>query len=111
MILENAIKEAQEKYFSNCVTDADYMEAVMMYYKENMSLVRLAMNGTKHELGVINAKYMSHTDDTHIAAWANDIKKLFVRKKVLKTNDFNPLEYLAITYIAGSHGSNNWAKL
>ena len=111
MILENAVKEAQEKYFSECVTDADYMEAVMMYYKANLSLVRLAMNGTKQELGMINAKYMNLNDDAHVAAWANDIKKLFVRKKCIKNENFNPLEYLAITYIAGNHGSNNWAKL
>ena len=111
MILKDAVLQAQNKYFSGAVTDSDYMNGVMAYYKENLNLFRLSMGGLQQELGAITNKYNDYTDDAHVIEWANEIKRLFVKKKAVKNPNFNPIEYLAVNYIAGSHGSAGWAKL
>ena len=111
MVLKTAVEEAQKKYFQDAVTDADYMNAVMVYYKANLHVMRMAIPGVQNELSAITNRYKDHTDDEHILAWANDIKRFFAKKKCIKNTDFNPIEYLAVNYIAGNHGSNGWANL
>lgn len=111
MILKNAVIEAQAKYFETAVTDADYMSAVMTYYKENLYVMRMAIPGVQNELAAITNRHKDSTDDEAVVAWANEIKRFFAKKKCIKNPAFNPIEYLAVNYIAGNHGSEGWAKL
>ena len=111
MILKQAVEKAQKEYFGEAVTDADYMGAVMAYYKANLHVMRMAIPGVQNELGAITNRYKDATDDEHVLAWANDIKRFFAKKKCIKNPNFNPVEYLAVNYIAGNHGSEGWAKL
>lgn len=111
MILKSAVEQAKQKYFKDAVTDADYMNAVMTYMKENLHVMRMAIGGVQTELAAITNKHKDRTDDESVIAWANDIKHLFARKKCIKNQNFNPVEYLAVNYIAGHHGSDGWAKL
>ena len=110
-ILKRAVLKAQEDYFKNAVTDADYMTGVMAYYKQNLHVMRLAIGGLQTELNSITLRYKDRTDDESVLAWARDIKTLFTKKKAIKNPNFNPVEYLAVTYIGGHHGAANWANL
>lgn len=111
MILKDAVSKAQVDYFQEAVTDADYMSAVMAYYKQNLYVMRMTIPGVQNELAAITNRHKDSTDDEDILVWANEIKSLFTKKKCIKNPDFNPIEYLAINYIAGNHGSKDWAKL
>ncbi len=111
MILKNAVLAAQEKYFANAETDRDYMNCVMLYYKEYLHIMKMSMGGFQSELNSITRKYANLTDDASTLKWASDIRALFLKKKIIKNPAFDPLEYLAVTYIAGSRGTANWDKL
>ena len=110
-ILKAAVLKAYDEYFKEAVTDADYMNGVMGYYKKNLVVMRLAIGGLQNELNRITLKYKDYTDDEHVKAWAREIKALFAKKKAIKNPDFNPIEYLAVTYIGGHHGAATWANL
>jgi hypothetical protein len=111
MILKNAVLKAQKDYFADAKTDADYMNAVMSYYKNNLHIMKMAIGGFKTELNAITLKYSNSTDDVSVLKWAGEIKKLFIKKKVIKNPDFDPVEYLAVTYIAGHQGTGNWVNI
>ncbi len=111
MILRDAVLKAQKDYFADATTDADYMNAVMSYYKENLHVMKMAIGGFKTELNAITLKYNNSTDDKSVQKWANEIKALFLKKKVVKNPNFDPIEYLAVTYIAGHQGTGNWVNL
>lgn len=111
MLLKNAVEKAQIKYFNEAVTDADYMSVVMTYYKENLYIMRMTIPGVQNELAAITNRYKDCTEDEKILEWANEIKRFFAKKKCIKNQDFNPVEYLAVNYIAGNHGSESWANL
>lgn len=111
MILKDAVLRAKDTYFSDATTDADYMNAVMTYYKDNLHVMKMAMGGFKTELNAITLKYSNVTDDVSVLKWAGEIKKLFAKKKVIKNPNFDPIEYLAVTYIAGHRGTNNWVGI
>lgn len=111
MILKDAVLKAQQDYFSDAKTDADYMNAVMSYYKDNLYIMKMAIGGFKTELNAITLKYKNSIDDESVLRWAGEIKKLFVKKKVIKNPGFDPVEYLAVTYIAGHQGTDNWLNI
>jgi hypothetical protein len=111
MILRDAVLKANEKYFANATSDVDYMNAVMAYYKEYLFVMKMAMGGFQTELNNITRKYANSTSDTEVIKWAGEIRKLFDKKKVIKNSSFDPIEYLAVNYIAGHHGAANWAEL
>jgi hypothetical protein len=111
MILKNAVLEAQEKYFKNAVTDSDYMTCVMNYYKEHLHIIRMSIGGFQTELNRITQKYANKIDDESTLKWSREVEALFRKKKVIKSNNFRAIEYLAVTYIAGSRGTSSWAKL
>jgi hypothetical protein len=111
MILKDAVIRAYAKYFKDAETDADYMAVVMSYYKEYLYIMKMAMGGFQSELNAITRKYANVTDDESVLKWARDIKALFSKKKVIKNPEFDPIEYLAVTYIAGHKGTNNWVGL
>jgi hypothetical protein len=111
MILKNAVMKANEKYFLEAQTDVDYMNAVMTYYKEYLFVMKMAIGGFQTELNNITRKYANATDDASVLKWAGEIKLLFARKKIIKNPAFDPIEYLAVNYIAGHHGAANWADL
>ena len=108
-ILKTAVVKAQDKYFKHAVTDSDYMVAVMAYYKEYLFVMKLSIGGIQNELNNITLRYSDKTDDESVKKWAHDIKTLFVKKKVIKNEAFDPIEYLAVNYIGGHHGAANWA--
>ena len=111
MILRDAVIRANKKYFTEAQTDVDYMNAVMMYYKEYLYVMKMAMGGFQTELNNITRKYANTTDDESVKKWAFEIKVLFDKKKIIKNQAFDPIEYLAVNYIAGHHGAANWAEL
>lgn len=111
MILKNAVIAANEKYFANAETDRDYMDAVMAYYGEYLYILKMRMGGFQSELNAITRKYANLQDDKSITKWAGDIKALFVKKKIIKNPEFDPIEYLAVNYIAGHRGTANWERL
>ena len=111
MILQNAVQMAYNKYFVDAETDADYMTAVMTYYKEHLHILKMSMGGFQSELNAITLKYRDVTDDTNVLKWAGEIRKLFNKKKIVKSTNFDPIEYLAVTYIAGNRGTSNWVDI
>ena len=111
MILKDAVIKAYDDYFKDAKTDSDYMMVVMSYYKEYLYVMKMAMGGFQSELNAITRKYANVTDDEHVLKWAYEIKMLFAKKKIIKNPDFNPVEYLAVTYIAGHKGTNNWVNI
>lgn len=110
-VLTEAVIAAYDKYFKNAKTDADFMNAVMAYYKKYLVVLRMAVGGTQNELNRITLKYRDYTDDEHTLAWAGEIKALFRKRKVIKDDSFDPVEYLAVNYIAGHHNTSQWAQL
>lgn len=111
MILENAVKMAYSKYFSEANSDADVMTAVMSYYKEHLHILKMSMGGFQSELNAITLRYRDVTDDANVLKWAGEIRKLFNKKKIIKSDNFDPIEYLAVTYIAGNRGTDNWVSI
>lgn len=111
MILENAVKMAYSKYFSEADTDADVMTAVMSYYKEHLHILKMSMGGFQSELNAITLRYRDVTDDANVLKWAGEIRKLFNKKKIIKSDNFDPIEYLAVTYIAGNRGTDKWVSI
>lgn len=111
MILKEAVVRAQEKYFSKAKSDADYMSSVMAYYKENLHIMKLAIGGLQNQLNVITKKYSDKYDDETVLKWAGEIKNLFLKHNAVKNVNFDPIEYLAVNYIAGNHGSDHWVDM
>ena len=111
MILKEAVVRAYAKYFKDAETDSDYMTAGMSYYKEYLYVMKMAMGGFQSELNSITRKYANVTDDESVLKWARDIKALFTKKKLIKNPEFDPIEYLAVNYIAGHRGTDNWVSL
>lgn len=111
MILREAVLNAQEKYFKDAQTDADYLTCVMDYYKSNLHVIKMSIGGFQNQLASITNKYANVTDDESVKKWSREIHSLFSKKKIIKNPKFDAMEYLAVTYIAGSRGTDNWTKL
>jgi hypothetical protein len=111
MILKDAVQKAYDKYFVGAETDADVMTAVMTYYKEHLHILKMSMGGFQSELNAITLRYRDVTDDANVLKWAGEIRRLFSKKKIIKSNNFDPIEYLAVTYIAGNRGTSNWVSI
>lgn len=111
MIFEDAVQKAQDKYFHNAKTREDAMNITMAYYKDNFNMTKLNLKGVQSELAGITNKYTGKTDDANIVKWSKEIYAFMKKKKAVINPDFDPLEYLAVNFIAGENGSGTWASI
>lgn len=111
-LFDNAIIAAHDKYFLDCVTDEDFMSAAMEYNKANINVFRAGLPGVQQALKAVTAKYQAATTDEEYSHCAKMIKKTFNDHKCLKdAHTFSGIEYLAVAWISGNHGSGRWAEI
>lgn len=102
-----------DRLFLECSTNEDFMSVATQYYQEHFNLMRMGLPAVKNELNNLSHRYQGADTDEKYAKWASALKALVCRHKCLAVPaaEFDAMEYLAVTWIAGSRGTADWVRI